>query len=216
MHWHSLLSSGSRIHSLWNPVPSHMRGAADAFAEGEAAGIGGWLDLDGAMNRASLVWFSLQFGTQDLPVWWDAPVNLQSAISSFELLAQVARVIVKHAANGRTPLSCVFSLQSDSTPAEGRGNKLFSTNPRLGPIWLNLAAWATRANVDARIKLSPGTRHLLADALSHNHFSDLGLSSDRSIFPNWDHLWNFNSQVTLLPEDVLWHPSVKELSRQAP
>ena len=212
--WISLLSSGNRLHFFWSPTGSDIVGAADAWAHGSGAGIGGWISLSGSLDRSELHWFSIQFAVNDIPAWWEPPQDLQTCISSFELLAQTALVVCKCLLTGRAQFQGALTFESDSTPAEGAGNKLFSTNPRLSPLVLNLAAWATKANVEVRIQHIPGARNDLADALSRGRLGDHGLRDDRHIYPEWEQLWCLSHKVTLAPSNAFWQPYVMNLGGQ--
>ena len=67
--------------------------AADAFAAGNAAGIGGWwLPEDSPPRIQNFRWFSCQFSLSALPAWFkadaslDRPVGLQVLICALDLV----------------------------------------------------------------------------------------------------------------------------------
>ena len=67
--------------------------AADAFAEGDVAGLGGWWLMPGRpLQSAQMRWFSLRLRRQDLPGWFTAACKgpgLQQVVCSLTALAQL-------------------------------------------------------------------------------------------------------------------------------
>ena len=69
--------------------------AADAWAAGDHAGIGGWWSSRDDDPWHAVHWFSLQFSTEDLRRWAPLRGDLQKEIAWLELIAQVALLMLK-------------------------------------------------------------------------------------------------------------------------
>ena len=111
------------VRTMW---PKHQLSgtcAADAYATGDNAGIGG------CINSGQCSWFSLPISLQDFQSL-QIPVhdNLQKDITSLETLAQIALVYVaiQFFPGARIPIR--IPTLSDNTTAEAVSNKLFSTS----------------------------------------------------------------------------------------
>ena len=139
---------------------------------------------------------------QDLPPWWPTPENLQSAIAATFLIW------------GREMHEVQVPFRSDSTPAEGVANKLFTTNHRLAPIVLNLVAWAAKANVRVTVEHIAGSANEWADALSRNVHQDLACSPEKRMQVDWGTLWSLNQLPKLSHPDAFWHEYVSELAHE--
>ena len=210
--WLNMLDHSPSVHSLWSPTPVHIYAAADAFAEGNTAGIGGWMAYDMPSSPSQVFWFSHKVCFQDVPAWWDCPANLQSAIAAFEVLAQIGLIALKYRISGRSREHVAVRFLSDSTPAEGVSNKLCSTNSRLAPLSFSMATWSIMANVAVTVEHVPGHRNDWADALSRNAFADMGFDMNRHVALHLPSLWQPEGSVTLLPEDAFWRPYVRSMT----
>jgi hypothetical protein len=83
--------------------------AADAFADKDRAGIGGWFLLHGdALKASALHWFSVSLLRDDLPDWFDCQ-SLQSGITALEALAQIILLLMQ-VQFGHLPKQLVTSL----------------------------------------------------------------------------------------------------------
>ena len=98
--------------------------AADACAEEEVVGIGGW-----AVAASQMVWFAETWTMQDVRRVWPCLVKpAQRYIACFETLAQLALLQATHShiGGGRYSFSTVSGI--DNSAAEAGINKLFTTS----------------------------------------------------------------------------------------
>ena len=94
---------------IWAPMvrthpPSGLCMRADAHAEGNSLGIGGWAGFpDETWNRKAFRWFSLQFNVSDFPPAWNIEANClgdrgriegHRIIAGLETLAQTVLLIM--------------------------------------------------------------------------------------------------------------------------
>ena len=141
--------------------------AADACAAGTRVGIGGWFTLtDACRVPADAWWFSLSFDVADMPESWSMRPDSQTDIASYELLAQVVLFVLR--AQLRPPTRCRVRLSAltDNTPAEGAGNKLFTTAEPLRHVVRCLALWCAALKCEIELDHVQGELNDLADGLS--------------------------------------------------
>ena len=97
---------------------------ADAMAEGDQVGIGGWVS-----TKHGLAWFAESYTMEEIRSFWPfLTKDAQKYIACFETLAQLALAMTAKAHLGHTRLSLCLPSQSDNTPTEGGVNKLFTTS----------------------------------------------------------------------------------------
>ena len=115
--------------------------AADARADGDIIGVGGWI-----VTATQCAWFAEQWISSEVRSAWpqltDAP---QRYIACFETLAQLALAMTAHRAGAK---QWAFSLPtaSDNTAAEAKTEKLWSAAEPLGSFLKLTAAWAAKAS----------------------------------------------------------------------
>jgi hypothetical protein len=127
---------------MWSPMvrlppPEGLCMRADAHAEGNCLGIGGWAGFPGRdWCRTELRWFSLQFTINDFPASW----NLQEActsdrtnrleghriIAGLETLAQTVLLVMTRDFLAQRCGPCYLPVESDNAPTVGALNKIFS------------------------------------------------------------------------------------------
>ncbi|CAE7389204.1 unnamed protein product, partial [Symbiodinium microadriaticum] len=96
---------------------------ADAMAEGDQVGIGGWVS-----TKHGLAWFAEAYTMEEIRTFWPfLTKDAQKYIACFETLAQLALAMTAKAHHGHTRLSLCLPTESDNTPTEGGVNKLFTT-----------------------------------------------------------------------------------------
>ena len=78
-------------HFEWMSGRAIMNGAADAWADGKAAGLGGWVETPAGCYK----WFHVPLTRLDFPAEWDLPEKIISKISPLELLAQHGLLFLK-------------------------------------------------------------------------------------------------------------------------
>ena len=97
--------------------------AADAMAEGDTVGIGGWL-----CTKDGLRWFSEIWPMSEVcNVWLQLHKDAQKYIACFATLAQLALPQMAHSRLGHRYMSFAMPAGSDNTPTEAGVHKLFST-----------------------------------------------------------------------------------------
>ena len=168
--WQRALASSSWRAGLRPRGRAPGSAAADAFATGAEAGIGGWFSLHDAAEPAEYFWFSLSLRPSDLPVEWGMKEDAQRDIATYEMLAQVCLfwARVRH-----LPRDSEWELHglSDNTPTEGAACKLFTTASPLKHAVQCMAALASQFGAFVHVSHIPGKFNDLADALSRRDWS---------------------------------------------
>ena len=188
------------VRTMW---PKHQLSgtcAADAYATGDNAGIGG------CINSGQCSWFSLPISLQDFQSL-QIPVhdNLQKDITSLETLAQVALVYVaiQFFPGARIPIR--IPTLSDNTTAEAVSNKLFSTSMPIALFLEKLSLLISTSCAEVDVSHIPGHDNQFADALSRwdgsgqppHHF----LLHDRYHL-SLPQLWHLEQKPRLHPPDT--------------
>ena len=123
---------------LSDPHLLHCLSAAEAMAEGDTVGIGGWL-----CAKDGLRWFSEIWSMSEVrEVWPQLRKDVQKYIACFETLAQLALLQMAHSRLGHKYLSFAMFAGSDNTPTEAGVNKLFSTSWPLSLFLRPVASWS--------------------------------------------------------------------------
>ena len=185
------------IYPLAQPTPSILRAAADAFAEGDLFGIGGWI-----ITAKQVVWFSEQFTMTELRKWKPGLTkDAQKYISGFEILAQLALLITATEHILSTHMQIALPTSSDNTSAESSINRQLSTKEPSATFLQFISQWALQRNVALSVSHIAGRDNTWADDLSRNRLQQwkayprfrLSLSTFFSIgrvvklFPPGDH-----------------------------
>ena len=157
---------------------SEGRAAADAFAEPDRAGIGGWFYPPGVEPvPANAKWFSLLLCRDSLPTWFrtsESP-DLSKCIAAFEALAQLVLFIlrVQHLPQTNTddphatvPCVVTFSQGCDNIGVVYASVKHLAQSEPL--CWILQASGFYCCKHGAQLELShlAGVRNDLADVLS--------------------------------------------------
>ena len=137
--------------------------AADAMAQGDTVGVGGWI-----VTANSVAWFSEQYRVAEVRSMWPALQDTaQKYIAKFETLAQLALARpAAHVQHGTGLSRC--GQASDNAPTEAGLDKLWSTAEPLGTFLKLAAAWAAKHHVDFQVTHLAGEKNTWADALSRN------------------------------------------------
>ena len=168
MRWFlSLASSSRRIFSLHLPQALAVKAAADAFAHDNAFGIGGWI-----ITSSQIVWFSEQYTMEDLRNHLpDLTKDAQKYICAFEVLAQLALVVVAARKLNLQNLSVTLPTASDNTAAEAGINKLLTTRWPASVFLQILGDFAFQQQMHLAVSHTPGHRNDWADDLSRDRIS---------------------------------------------
>ena len=141
-------------------LPSLAR--ADAMAEGDQVGIGGWVS-----TKHSIAWFAESFDMQEIRTYWPfLSKDAQKYIACFETLAQLALAMTAKAYHGQTRLSLCLPTQSDNAPTEGGVNKLFTTSWPLSVFLGLIASWSSANSIHLQVSHVAGAHNEWADDLS--------------------------------------------------
>ncbi|CAE7390246.1 unnamed protein product [Symbiodinium sp. CCMP2456] len=129
----------------------HCLSAADAFADKDRVGIGGWLS-----TAQHFIWYSEIFTAEQVRAEW--PQLTALAQCSWQLLR------ARH-------VRFVLPTASDNTSAEAGLNKLFSTAEPLGTFLRLAATWAHLHRVQFQVEHLAGEKNTWADALSRGRIA---------------------------------------------
>ena len=180
----------------------HCFAAADARADGDIIGIGGWI-----ATATQCAWFAEQWTSSEVrsvrPQLTDAP---QRYIACFETLAQLALAMTAHRALGAKQWAFSLPTASENTAAEAKTEKLWSTAEPLGSFLKLTAAWAVKHHVELLVTHLAGEFNTWADELSRGNASrfrhrnaervSIGLHQDAA------------GCITLHPPDAAWCDSL--------
>ena len=109
---------------------SGLPAAADAMAQGDTIGVGGWYSLTETPKEEAVFWFMEKWAVADFPDDWSIPAEAQKAIACLETLAQMALTKLRaHLVQGASQ-EVVYRQDCDNSPAEGSANRLFSNRAR--------------------------------------------------------------------------------------
>ena len=135
---------------------------ADAMAEGDQVGIGGWVS-----TKHGLAWFAETYTMEEIrTIWPFLTKNAQKYIACFETIAQLALAMTAKAHLGHTRLSLCLPSESDNTPTEGGVNKLFTTSWPLSEFLSLIASWSSANGVTLQVSHVAGAHNEWADDLS--------------------------------------------------
>ena len=185
-----------------------MDAAADAFATGGNAGIGGWW-----RDEAGLVWwYSLQLTTSSFPPSWSMPADLQRAIACLELLAQIALVAMRARSVRFQRWPIRWRHSSDNAPTEGAVNRLFTNAKSLCYFLQLFSVWSEKVNACIEIDHIPGQENDLADGLSRGFEQTLNsLDPDCRFVVSMEDLLNVRQPVQKLPPHAPWPERLRML-----
>ena len=149
---------------LADPRLLNCLSAADAMAEGDTVGIGGWL-----CTKDGLHWFSEIWSMQEVRALWpQLHKEAQRYIACFETLAQLALLQMAHSRLGHRYLSFAMPAGSDNTPTKAGVNKLFSTAWPLSLFLRLVASWSHAHSVSLLVSHVSGKKNVWADELSRD------------------------------------------------
>ena len=169
--WLSLCFAHEQPRSLRTAPRMHCFSAADAFADTNKMGIGGWLS-----TATAFVWFSEIFSADEVRAQWpQLHGSLQPYIhvGCFETLAQLALAQCSWQELRSKHVRFVLPTASDNTSAESGLNKLFSTAEPLGTFLRLAATWAHLHRVQFEVEHLAGEKNVWADKLSRGRLDFL-------------------------------------------
>ena len=175
--------------------------AADAFAEGDRARIGGWwIRPDVQLCPENINWFSYQIYRDDLPEWLRAE-DLASVICALEALAQfVLCLLLIEEVEPESRPAClgrmILRQQCDNQGVVGASAQGASMTQPLSSVLQATAKLCLEQGVSLHISHVPGERNSWADALSRG----------REVLP---HFWVRLQQT--LRHQVAWRQLLDDL-----
>ena len=139
--------------------------AADAWAAGDWASVGGWWMREGPLVPEQCFWFTLELHRSSLPKCVSLGADMGSDIAFFEALAQVILLVLMGSADDKLRGGNVL-MKCDNEGVVGAAAKGLSTTQPLCAAIQCLAAWEQRLDIKTVIQHIPGEENILADALS--------------------------------------------------
>ena len=175
--------------------------AADAYAEGDFAGLGGWWLLPGSKLELSAAnWFSLRIHRSDLPQWFTQSCEnggLQQVICGLEALAQLLLLdgIVQDLGHDPTILnSALVSVRQrcDNMGFVCAAAKGMSLRQPLCGVLQSVSMFCLLRHFHLKVSHIPGEKNVWADALSRGEdlFPQVFASLDSRLEfePRWQEL----------------------------
>ena len=176
LRFHSALSQTGMQFTFGSFSPSGVEAAADAWAEKDSFGLGGWF-----RSNSGCFGFHSSGTLADLPPWWPSAATAQALIASLEVLAQtlLLHLSVSHTNIRRSSHNMIFHQLCDNQGGVFAINRWLSTTDSMStPVEL-LATIASTHNVRLSVSHIAGSRNDLADRLSRiNHPSSTGWPSE--------------------------------------
>lgn len=158
--------------------------AADAWARGDSAGLGGWWLREGDSGLNQAFWFHVPLSSDCFPTWMGISGSLQHFIAFFEMLAQLCLLVARatYERKGTGPWLMIHAC--DNTPSVGAIGKGFSVQEPLCFALQAVAVHASRLQTTLQVFHLPGKQNGWADKISrleaHPRFHSQ-LSIDREI-----------------------------------
>ena len=160
--WLSACFRHDQLRTLRQSPLLHCVAAADAMAEGDTVGVGGWISA-----ASDFIWFAESWSmTEVRSLWPELTKTAQAYIACFETLAQLALAMVAHRRLHSRHFKFVLPTASDNTSAEAGINKLFTTTEPLCRFLKLVAAWSAQNNVQLAVSHLAGEKNVWADELS--------------------------------------------------
>ena len=160
--------------------------SADAWAERDRAGIGGWWTSCAPSSKADVFWFSMQFSKADLPDWFksESSVSLQSCIAALEALAQLVLMVLRWEQDGVVASQCSIQLRQlcDNQSVVAATAKMLSQKAPLCYVLQALGFWACKFGCVLETSHIDGVRNIWADELSRDKLD--GFAPSLQMHPN--------------------------------
>ena len=180
--------------------------AADAFADANICGIGGWFLPPGAvLHPRNVFYFSFLINKDELPAWFVASGKpLQRYIAALEALAQLVLLSCQQQTLSLDGgLRWVSLRQScDNAGVVSASNKGMSMQQPLAGVLQAIALFAARHQLLLRMTHVAGTRNEWADTLSRglvsNPLWDM-LDPSKQMHPDWLALLNLAHELLDAP-----------------
>ena len=192
----------SPVQPLAWPHQLQALAAADACAEDDLVGIGGW-----AITSSQVVWFAETCNMQDIRAVWPCLVKPgQRYIACFETLAQLALLQATHSHIGGGHYSFSMPSGTDNSATEASLNKLFTTSWPLQLFVQLTAFWAHAHNVLLQPTHVPGRCNDWADDLSRGRLARFSHRPESRIRFSPASLAMSGRGIQLCPMHAPWRP----------
>ena len=147
--------------------------AADAWADAEHAGLGGWwLPYGAPVDAAEICWFSVQLTRKSLPSWFRADGNssLQACVAALEALAQLILLALRRrqAQLVYSTVTVQFRQLCDNAGVTAASVKSMSQKEPLSFVLQALGYYCCRWNLTLHCSHVAGERNVWADRLSRD------------------------------------------------
>ena len=190
------------VHLVDLPGPCVVA-AADAYADGTRAGVGGWfLPEDAELHPSNIFWFSCELEWADLPAWFTKDLrDLQSAIAALEALAQLILLSCQRSQLSLESKIGRISLrqQCDNMGVVCSTAKHLSMKQPLASVLQSTALFCLKEQVNLKISHVAGVRNEWADILSRGAMRDPSfwaqLSPSKQLSPDWLGLLNLGATM---------------------
>ena len=187
--WRACFASALSRTPFLTFAASPSEAAADAFADGNQAGLGGWYSPNGSPDPQEFYWFQLRLTPEMIPTAWEANPNPQRNIAFYELIAQVALIYIRSTLTSCRTWSLSIRQWCDNLGDVSAGNKLFSTKPPLRHALQLLSSYIMKHRISIELQHIAGSRNTIADGISRFASpEELGLDPSKRIQVSWQAL----------------------------
>ncbi|CAE7844594.1 unnamed protein product, partial [Symbiodinium necroappetens] len=193
--WLDLAESGTACRSLLRPPRFECEAFADACASSDSAGLGGFVRLPDGRQ----LFFRNHFSRTELCgmfPWLSPDASVQSFISSWELLAQCALLLLLHQLLGHSHLPLHCSFRCDNSAAESSSWKGLSMASGLCSVLRAFFLCQQRCRISVHIDHVPS---IVNDEELSVDWSVFQESSQLALFPSPADFLGFIAPVADLP-----------------
>ena len=208
LRWLHSCFSHARVVSLRQAPVLHCMAAADARADGDTVGRGGWIS-----TSSEFCWFAQQWTMSEIRKHYPKLTKpAQTYVACFETLAQLAlAMMAKHRLTAKRWKFCLPTA-SDNTSAEAGTNKLFTTAQPLCDFLQDVAAWSACNHVRLQVTHLAGEKSTWADELSRNKLQRFAHRARQRHWFTLPQLASSTGRVQLHPPDAAWQDVFKRAS----
>ena len=200
IHWLHACFGHSRVVSLRQAPVMHCMAAADARADGDTVGIGGWIS-----TSSDFCWFAQQWSMREVRQHYPKlRKDAQAYIACFETLAQLALAMMAKQRLASKHWKFALPSASDNTSAEAGINKLFTTTEPLCDFLQDVAAWSACNHVRLQVTHVPGEKNTWADELRRNKLARVAHRARQRQHFTLSQLAFCTGRVQLHPPDANW------------
>ena len=161
--WHSILSATPCVFNIRQAPLLHLVAEADAFADHDQCGLGGYLQWPSGVCR----WYSIHLQPAQVEEFFPSiDGHLQHHICALELLAQYCLLWMASEMLPRARHHLTLPMRSDNSGAELASAKGMTSVKVLGEVLRAFLDFQRRNGLHASVEHIPGYRNDLADELS--------------------------------------------------